>query len=77
MTLSNHAVDWNRRGQPPPSLSPVVIISIVFVFVVLKEDWYPTSFSCHVEDASPKFDSTDVRLGQILAEKLSQSFSVL
>jgi hypothetical protein len=30
-----------------------------------------------VEDASPKFDSTDVRLGQILAEKLSRSFSVL
>ena len=35
MTLSNHAVDWKRRGQPPPSLSPVVIISIVFVFVIV------------------------------------------
>ena len=34
MTLSTRAVDWKRRGQPPPSLSPVVIVSIVVVVVV-------------------------------------------
>jgi len=35
MTLSQGAVDWNRRGQPPPSLSPVDVVSIVVVAVVV------------------------------------------
>jgi len=35
MTLSKRAVDWNRCGQPPPSLSPVVIVVIVIVVVIV------------------------------------------
>ena len=35
MTLSKCTVDWNRCGQPPPSLSPAVIVSIFVVVVVV------------------------------------------
>ena len=35
MTLSKRAVDWNRRGQPPPSLSPAIVVSIVVVVIVV------------------------------------------
>ena len=35
MTLSKRTVDWNRHGQPLPSLPPVVIVSIVVAVVVI------------------------------------------
>jgi len=53
MTLSMRAVDWNRRGQPPPSLSPAVVVSIVVVVIVGVVVVVVVAHRCHCPCRTP------------------------